>query len=120
MREFLSRRIFLKSLFFFVFVSSMVMFFTNKFEPEVILESTSNKFYTTNNSYSELEGFDKVLMLQNAFIRNAKMIKPAVVSINGLQQIKKVSWQESDANKFNWLVPIKDWFSNTFRTEATY
>jgi S1-C subfamily serine protease len=115
MREFLSRQIFLKSFFFFVLVSSMVMFFTNKFESEVVLESTSNKFYTTNNAYSELEGFDKILKLQDAFIRNAKKIKPAVVSVNGLQQIKKVSWQSGDDNKLNWLMTFKDWFSNTFR-----
>ena len=115
MREFLSRRILLKSFIFFVFVSSMVMFFTNKFESEIVLESTSNTFYTTNNFYSELEGFDKILRLQDAFIRNAKMIKPAVVSINGLQQIKKVSWQKNDGYKLNWLMPFKDWFSNTFR-----
>jgi S1-C subfamily serine protease len=114
-REFLSRRIFLKSFIFFVLVSGLVMFFSNKFESEVVLESTSNKFYTTNNTYSELEGFDKILKLQDAFIRNAKKIKPAVVSINGLQQIKKVSWQNTGGDKFNWLLTFKDWFSNTFR-----
>jgi len=115
MREFLSRRIFLKSFIFFIFVSSLVMFFSNEFNSEVILESTSNKFYSTNNSYSDLEGFDKILKLQDAFIRNAKKIKPAVVSINGLQQIKKISWHDGDKDKIKWLITFKDWLSNTFR-----
>jgi serine protease Do len=115
MREFLSRRIFIKSFIFFVLVSGLVMYFSNNFESEIVLESTSNKFYTTDNSYSELEGFDKILKLQDAFIRNAKKIKPAVVSINGLQQIKKVSWQGGDQDNLKWLSTFKDWFSNTFR-----
>ena len=115
MREFLSRRILLKSVIFFIVVSGAFLFIGDKIGPKVLPESSSNKYYTTNNIYADLEGFDAILKLQNAFIRNAKKIKPTVVSISGLRQIKKISFQNKYDQGVDWVITFKDWLSNTFR-----
>ena len=39
------------------------------------------------NIYEDLEGYQDILELQNAFIRNAKQLKPTVVSINQLVEM---------------------------------
>ena len=36
------------------------------------------------NIYEDLEGYQDIVRLQNAFIRNARQLKPSVVSINDL------------------------------------
>ena len=46
---------------------------------------------TINNPYSHLEGYDTLIHLQNAFVRNARKIKPTVVSINSLHEISHKS-----------------------------
>ena len=115
MREFLSRQLLLKSVVFFVFVSGVTLFANFQFGDRNIPDSPSVNYYTENNIYAELDGFDKILKLQNAFIRNAKKIKPTVVSINGLRQIKKVSFQHQNNQGMNLLLSFGDWLSNTFR-----
>ena len=115
MREFLSRQLLLKSVVFFVFVSGVTLFANFQFGDRNIPDSPSVNYYAENNIYAELDGFDKILKLQNAFIRNAKKIKPTVVSINGLRQIKKVSFQHQNNQGMNLLLSFGDWLSNTFR-----
>ena len=115
MREFLSRQLLLKSVVFFVFVSGVALFANFQFGDRNIPDSPSVNYYAENNIYAELDGFDKILKLQNAFIRNAKKIKPTVVSINGLRQIKKVSFQHPHNQGMNLLLSFGDWLSNTFR-----
>lgn len=115
MREFLSKQILIKSFIFFVLVSGVAMLYNTHFGADVLPENPSDDFFTQNNVYAELEGFDKILKLQNAFIRNAKKIKPTVVSISGLRQIKKVSWRHDYGQGRKWLSDFKDWLSNTFR-----
>ena len=115
MREFLSRQLLLKSVVFFVFVSGVTLFANFQFGDRNIPDSPSVNYYAENNIYAELDGFDKILKLQNAFIRNAKKIKPTVVSINGLRQVKKVSFQHQNNQGMNLLLSFGDWLSNTFR-----
>ena len=65
------------------------------------------------NIYEDLEGYQDIVELQNAFIRNAKHLKPTVVSINELVEM-------SSKGKFrkktdDWLSNFKDWLSHSLK-----
>ena len=54
--------------------------------------------------------------LQNAFIRNAKKIKPSVVSVNKVKELfEKSSWYEPHGN-IPWYAPIRNWFADNLKT----
>lgn len=63
------------------------------------------------NNYADLKGYQDIVELQNAFIRNAKQLKPTVVSINELVEIpstKKKFWKEPEG----WFPNVKGWLSD--------
>ncbi|MFQ5482771.1 MAG: hypothetical protein ACE5ER_08425, partial [Nitrospinaceae bacterium] len=51
------------------------------------LTPTSTKVHP----YADLAGYDDVLGLQDAFVRNAKATRPSVVSINNIKEIERTS-----------------------------
>ena len=66
------------------------------------------------NAYADLEGYQDIVELQNAFIRNAKQLKPTVVSINSLVQMP------SSKRKFrkgldSWISNFKGWMSDLIK-----
>ena len=66
------------------------------------------------NIYADLEGYQDIVELQNAFIRNAKQLKPTVVSINSLVQMP------SNSNNFRkgldgWFYKFKGWLSDSLK-----
>ena len=66
------------------------------------------------NTYEDLEGYQDIVELQNAFIRNAKQLKPTVVSINELVEMsskKRRFRKESEG----WLPSFKNWLFHSFK-----
>ena len=66
------------------------------------------------NSYQDLEGYKDIVELQNAFIRNAKQLKPTVVSINELVEMsskKRRRRKETDG----WFSNFKSWLSHSLK-----
>ena len=81
------------------------------YSPPSPVKSISTKIESSNN-------YQGLLKLQEAFIRNAKSIKPSVVSINKVKEIvQESSWHDIDFhNSMSWFVKIKTWFSNIIRS----
>ena len=78
------------------------------YTPPSPIQSISNKIETTND-------YQGLIKLQEAFIRNAKAIKPSVVSINKVKEIvEKSSWYQIDPNNHSmpWYLKVKAWVSN--------
>ena len=89
-------------LFLFIFIYTDTHF---SYTPPSPVKSISTK--------SESTGYNRGLLnLQEAFVRNAKTIKPSVVSINKVKEvIQKSSWHDIDPqNSMSWIVKIKTWF----------
>jgi len=66
------------------------------------------------NIYADLEGYQDIVELQNAFIRNAKQLKPSVVSINELVEMpsnKRKFWKGPDG----WLSNFKGWLYDSLK-----
>ncbi len=64
--------------------------------------------------YADLEGYQDIVALQNAFIRNAKQLKPTVVSINklvGMPSNKRKIRKGTD----DWLSDFQDWLSDSLK-----
>ena len=62
------------------------------YTPPSPVQSISNEIGTTND-------YQGLIKLQEAFVRNAKAIKPAVVSINKVKEvIENSSWNQIDPN----------------------
>ncbi len=80
------------------------------YTPPSPVKSISNKI-ESNNDYQGL------LKLQEAFVRNAKAIKPSVVSINKVKEVvEESSWYEMDPhNAMPWYLRVKTWLSNNLR-----
>jgi serine protease Do len=91
----------------------LIFFYINSREyisytPPSPVKSISNQT-EYNNDYKGL------LKLQEAFIRNAKSIKPSVVSINKVKEvIEKSSWYEMDPHD-TWYLRAKTWLINNLR-----
>lgn len=66
-------------------------------------------------SLVDRQDFKDALALQDAFIRNAKLIKPTVVSVNKLTEIvqKSKSRDFHSADPKPWYFLLKEWFVNT-------
>ncbi len=86
---------------------------------------TSKKVYSENQNhpFSHLKGYQQILYLQESFVRNAKSIKPSVVSINKLIKIDSPEFTDhSIAPSNSWLSKFKHWFSelgrSTYRMEG--
>lgn len=62
------------------------------------------------------QDYKNLLDLQNAFIRNAKNIKPSVVSVNKVKElVEKSSWYEPHGTK-PWYASIRNWFNQNLKT----
>ncbi len=68
----------------------------------------------TPNPYEDLEGYRDILDLQNAFIRNAKLLKPTVVSINQLVEMPSRGKRLRRGSE-NWFSSFKGWLSDTLK-----
>jgi serine protease Do len=68
-----------------------------------------------SNNVVPASDYQGLLKLQEAFIRNAKAIKPSVVSINKVKEVvEKSSWYEMDPHD-SWFLRAKIWLSNNLR-----
>tara|TARA_B100000686_G_scaffold312868_1_gene357749 strand:+ start:3042 stop:4202 length:1161 start_codon:yes stop_codon:yes gene_type:complete len=94
-------------LFLFIFINSNTHF---SYTPPSPVRSISTKIESTGN-------YQGLLKLQEAFVLNAKSIKPSVVSINKVKEvIRNLSWYDIDPeNSMSWIVKIKSWFSRNLR-----
>ena len=78
------------------------------YTPPSPVKSISNKVIPASD-------YQGLLKLQEAFIRNAKAIKPSVVSINKVKEvIEKSSWYEMDPHD-SWYLRAKTWLSSNLR-----
>lgn len=66
------------------------------------------------NIYADMEGYQDIVELQNAFIRNARKLKPTVVSINQLEEMT-VGNNKLRKGSGGWLSRLQDWLSNSLR-----
>ncbi len=90
----------------------------------VLINSKDYFFYSApspvnpvSNSLESSQEYKTLLELQAAFVRNAKAIKPSVVSINKVKEvIEKSSWYEADPHHPRpWYLDVKEWFSSNLR-----
>ena len=67
------------------------------------------------NKIESKNDYQGLIKLQEAFIRNAKAIKPSVVSINKAKEvIENSSWYQIDPNSNStpWYLKVSAWISN--------
>ncbi len=64
--------------------------------------------------YADLEGYQDIVALQNAFIRNAKQLKPTVVSINKLVEMPS-NKRKIRKGTDGWLSNFQDWLSDSLK-----
>lgn len=64
--------------------------------------------------YAGMEGYQDIIDLQNAFIRNAKQLKPTVVSIN---QLVEMTGRKNNLRKDSegWLPNLRNWLSDNLQ-----
>ena len=78
------------------------------YTPPSPIKSISNKVIPASD-------YQGLLKLQEAFIRNAKAIKPSVVSINKVKEVIEISsWYEMDPHD-SWYLRAKTWLSSNLR-----
>ena len=78
------------------------------YTPPSPIQPILNKFESRND-------YQGLIKLQEAFVRNAKAIKPSVVSINKVKEvIENSSWQPKDSNSHStpWYLRVGAWISN--------
>ena len=80
------------------------------YTPPSPVKSISNKLKTEN-------GYQGLLNLQEAFVRNAKSLKPSVLSINKVKKVVEQSfWHDpNQSNSMPLYWRIKTWLSNQLR-----
>lgn len=102
-------------LFAFTLLSGgLYLFFEYQNNPVENAENLSSpskeKALSADNPYSSIKGYDEALKLQAAFVRNAKKIKPSVVSINNLRAIKKeMPFDAFHRNQSTFYHQFKTW-----------
>ena len=82
-----------------------------------IFNFTSQIFEKASDSeFAGRQDFKDILELQEAFIHNAKKLKPTVVSINKvLESVQRSSWSDSHPSpSTSWYSSLKDWLANSF------
>ena len=91
----------------FVFINAS--FFLDSYSP-------SNPKNTIPRTLENSQDYKNLIDLQNAFIRNAKKIKPSVVSVNKVKELfEKSSWYEPHGT-IPWYAPIRNWFADNLKT----
>lgn len=94
--------------FILAFVYINATFFLDGYSP-------SNPKKAIPGSLENSQDFKNLLDLQNAFIRNAKKIKPSVVSVNKVKElVEKSSWYEPHGTK-PWYASIRNWFAENLK-----
>ena len=70
---------------------------------------------SVKNEFSDRQDYKDILELQKAFIKNAKKIKPTVVSINKiLDKFEPAIWPDSHSHPSQpWYSSFKEWVFNT-------
>lgn len=74
----------------------------------------------TSAPYADLKGYQDILDLQKAFVRNAKKLKPSVVSVNNLRKIHKGAYRGSFHGlkaPESWLLQFREWMSDFLERE---
>ena len=69
------------------------------------------------NNIESKNDYQGLIKLQEAFVQNAKAIKPSVVSINKVKEvIENASWDQIDPNSHStpWYLKVSTWISNYF------
>jgi serine protease Do len=75
----------------------------------------SNHSQVISSNLENNQDYISLLDLQNAFIRNAKRIKPSVVSVNKVKEIiDKSSWYETHGST-SWYDSIRNWFAQNLK-----
>ena len=99
---------------FFTFLFLLITFINSKshysYTPPSPVKSVSTKNHSSDH-------YQDVLDLQEAFVRNAKTLKPSVVSINKVREIiQESSWYNTESNNaLSWFLKIKGWLSENLR-----
>ena len=78
------------------------------YTPSSPIQPILNKFESRND-------YQGLIKIQEAFVRNAKTIKPSVVTINRVKEVfEKSSWHQTDQNGglIPWYLKVKAWISN--------
>ncbi|MBI4382409.1 MAG: hypothetical protein HY579_00060, partial [Nitrospinae bacterium] len=74
----------------------------------------------TSAPYADLKGYQDILDLQKAFVRNAKKLKPSVVSVNNLRKIHKGAYRGSfhgPKTPESWYLRFREWMSDFLERE---
>ncbi len=97
---------------FFLLVGGAALINYNNGRHETSLPS-SQPVSLQPSIYDDLEGYQDIVELQNAFIRNAKQLKPTVVSVNELVEMpsKKRKLRKGDG----WLNKFQGWLSDSLK-----
>jgi serine protease Do len=74
---------------------------------------------TTDRSLESSPEYKNILDLQKAFIRNAKNIKPSVVSVNKVEElVEKSSWYIPHSGGAEpWYAKIRNWFAQNLQSK---
>ncbi|QPJ65910.1 MAG: PDZ domain-containing protein [Candidatus Nitrohelix vancouverensis] len=73
-------------------------------------ETTIKKVSVRESPFADRPEFKNLLELQNAFVRNAKRVKPVVVSINSVEeQLENSSWHAPSLQDVPWYYRFMDW-----------
>jgi S1-C subfamily serine protease len=103
----------LKAIFVLVLIFLGTEYFLGRFQ---IFDVSLPTFETSEkNEFAHRQDYKDILQLQNAFIRNAKIIKPTVVSINKiLDDHEPVVWPDSPSHPSQpWYFSLKEWMINS-------
>ncbi|MGY8759794.1 MAG: S1C family serine protease [Nitrospinaceae bacterium] len=91
----------------FVFINAS--FFLDSYSP-------SNPKNTIPRTLENSQDYKNLMDLQNAFIRNAKKIKPSVVSVNKVKELFEKSSRYEPLGTIPWYAPIRKWFADNLKT----
>lgn len=103
----------LKAIFVLVLIFLGTEYFLGRFQ---IFDVSLPTFDASEkNEFADRQDYKDILQLQNAFIRNAKKIKPTVVSINKiLDDHEPVVWPDSPSHPSQpWYFSLKEWMINS-------
>jgi serine protease Do len=101
-------KFFWKNLAWGCLIFAFVLFNTKDFWPEFV---STSPVKTDPSNLENREDYKNLLDLQTAFIRNAKSIKPSVVSINKVKElVEKSSWYAPHTQE-PWYAKIRNWLS---------
>jgi serine protease Do len=97
-------------------IIAFVLFNTKDFWIEFI---PSSSVKATPGSLEDSQEYKNLLDLQKAFIRNAKTIKPSVVSVNKVKElIEKSSWYDPhNSDSKPWYAMIRNWFAQNLKSK---